>query len=123
MTTFSEFHKSLQELVDSYVKQGLMLKIDSNLDSDIIRIFGENITSLAKASTGLEDVSDLAYTTAEHHPYWSLLYHASQISKIVLERWNDAITTEEMDEVVWLIDELKNTAEKLRAFPTKHDSH
>jgi hypothetical protein len=123
MTTFSEFHKSLQELADSYIKQGLMLKMDSNLDSSIVRIFGENITSLAKATAGLEDVSDLAYTTAEHHPYWSLLYHASQISKMVLEKWNDALTKEELDEVVWLIDELKNTAEKLRAFQTEHDAH
>jgi hypothetical protein len=123
MTTFSEFHKSLQDLADSYIKQGLMLKMDSNLDSNIIRIFGENITSLSKATAGLEDVSELAYTTAEHHPYWSLLYHASQISKMVLEKWNDTLTKEELDELIWLIDELKNTAEKLRAFPTEHDSH
>lgn len=123
MTTFSEFHKSLQELADSYIKQGLMLKMDSDLDSNLIRIFGENITSLTKATAGLDDVSELAYTTAEHHPYWSLLYHASQISKMVLEKWNDTLTKEELDEIIWLIDELKNTAEKLRAFPTKHESH
>ncbi|MBI1829626.1 MAG: hypothetical protein HY222_02445 [Thaumarchaeota archaeon] len=58
-------------------------------------------------------MSELAYTTAEHHPYWSLIFNSSQILKIVLEKWNDNLTKEELDEISWNVDEIKNTARKL----------
>jgi hypothetical protein len=43
-----------------------------------------------------------------------LLYHASQISKTVLDKWNSDLTKEELDEISWSVDELKNTCEKLK---------
>ncbi|MBI3623695.1 hypothetical protein HY212_06485 [Candidatus Pacearchaeota archaeon] len=58
-------------------------------------------------------MSELAYTTAEHHPYWNLIFNSSQILKIVLEKWNDNLTKEELDEISWNVDEIKNTARKL----------
>lgn len=114
MATFDDFYKSLKDVVDAYAKKDLMIKIEPDLQSNIIRIFGEGMNSLARAKNGLDDVSELAYTTAEHHPYWSLLYHASQISKSSLEKWNSDLTKEELDEISWSIDELKNTCEKLK---------
>lgn len=114
MTTFDDFYKSLKDLVDSYTKKDLMLKMDADLESNIVRIFGEDINSLARAKSGLGDVSELAYATAEHHPYWNLLYHASQISKAILDKWNSDLTKEELDEISWSLDELKNTCEKLK---------
>lgn len=113
-TSFDEFYKSLMGLVESYGKKNLMLKVESDLDSNIIKVFGENITHVARAKNGLDDVSELAYTTAEHHPYWNLLYHACQISKAALEKWNTELTKEELDEIAWSIAELKNTADKLK---------
>jgi len=112
--SFSEFYNSLLELAKSFEKNNVMLKIEEDLETNIIRVFGQNITALARAKTGLDDVSELAYTTAEHHPYWGLLYHCSQISKIALEKWDDKITKEELDEIEWSIDELKNMCNKLR---------
>jgi hypothetical protein len=112
--SFDDFYKSLKELTDSYSKKNLMLKIESDLDSNIIKIFGENMSHVARAKNGLDDVSELAYTTAEHHPYWNLLYHACQISKTALEKWNSELTKEELDEIAWSISELKNTTEKLK---------
>lgn len=117
MTDFEDFVKSLQELVSSYTKNDVMLKIAVDRDSQIVRIFGENMTSVAKAKSGLEDVSELAYTTAEHHPYWGLLYNACQISKTVLEKWSATLTKEELDEIAWYVDELKNINGKLRERP------
>lgn len=112
--SFLEFYNSLSELVKSFEKNNTMLKVEEDLEANIIRIFGQNITSLARAKTGLDDVSELAYTTAEHHPYWGLLYHCSQIAKIALDKWDDKITKEELDEVEWSINELKNMCKKLR---------
>jgi hypothetical protein len=112
--SFEEFYQKLQELVKSYSNKDVMIKLDADLEANIVRLFGQNLSSLAKAKKGLEDVSELAYTTAEHHPYWNLLYNACQISKITLEKWHSSLTKEELDEISWSIDELKNTCEKLR---------
>lgn len=123
MASFDDFFKSLQDLVDSYSKQGVMLKVDSCVDGGIIRIFGENSSSISRAKNGLEDVVELAYTTAEHHPYWNLLYHACQISKTVLDKWDDTLTQEDIGEISWSIDELKNTSDKIRQRPDSDHVH
>ena len=112
--TFSDFYKSLLELAKTFEEKNTSLKIQPDLDANIIRIYGEKTDSLERAKAGLEDVSELAYTTAEHHPYWNLIYNASQISKLALEKWNDQLTQEELDEILWCTDELKNTSMKLK---------
>jgi len=112
--TFNDFYNSLLELVKSFEEKKLQIKIDPNMDANILKIFGEKIDSVSRAQSGLEDVAELAYTTAEHHPFWSLIYNASQISKIALEKWNDELTNEELDEIEWSIDELKNGCKKLK---------
>jgi len=111
---FSDFYESLLKLAKSFEDKDMLMKIQADLDANIIRIYGEKTDSIARAKLGLEEVSELAYTTAEHHPYWNLLYNSSQISKLVLEKWDDAITNEELDEISWHVDELKNTAKKLK---------
>ena len=73
----------------------------------------ENIDSLSRAKKGIDDVAEHAYTAAEHHPYWALLYHCTQIGKISLDKWNDHLTKEEVDEIEWSIAELKNTCKKI----------
>jgi len=114
MASFQDFHKSLLELVKSFEEKKTQLKLESDPESNIIKIFGENIDSLSRAKNGLEDVSELAYTTAEHHPYWNLLYNCSQISKIVLEKWQDDLSKEELEEIEWSIKELQNTCNKIK---------
>ena len=112
--TFSEFYKSLLDLIKSYENQNTMLKVEEDLESSIIRIFGENFDSLTRAKYGFEDISELSYTAAEHHPYWALLYHCTQIGKLTLDKWNDELTKDELDEIEWSLKELKNTCEKLK---------
>jgi len=111
--SFSDFYNSLLELVKNYEKN-TMLKVEHDLESNIIRIFGENLNSLAKAKNSLEDVAELAYTTAEHHPFWGLIYHCAQISKVSLDKWNGDFTKEELDEIEWSIAELQNVCKKLK---------
>ncbi len=113
-TGFSEFHESLVKLAKSFEEKNLLIKIQSDLDANVIRIYGEKTDSLARAKSGLEEVSELAYTTAEHHPYWSLIYNSSQISKLALEKWEGELTKEELEEILWHADELKNTSTKLK---------
>ena len=111
---FSEFYESIVKLAKSFEDKNMLMKIQADLDSNIIRIYGEKTDSLMRAKLGLEEVSELAYTTAEHHPYWNLLYNSSQISKLVLEKWDDTVTKEELDEISWYAEELKSAAKKLK---------
>ena len=110
---FSEFYESLIKLAKSFEQKNMLLKIQPDLEANIIRIYGEKTDSLALAKAGLEGISELAYTTAEHHPYWNLAYASSQILKLVLEKWNDKLTEEELDEISWYADEIKNATRKL----------
>jgi hypothetical protein len=121
--TFLEFYQSLLELVKSYENKNIMLKVQEDLEANIIRIFGENIDSLSLAKNGMEGVSELAYATAEHHPYWVLLYHCTQIGKLCLDKWKDELTKEELDEIEWSINELKNTCKKLKEDLQKTGRH
>jgi hypothetical protein len=110
---FSKFHDALLELIKSFEQKNVVLKVSSELDSNIIRIYGERSDALALAKTGLEEVAELAYATAEHHPYWNLLYNGSQILKIALEKWNQTLSDEELKEISWYADEIKNSAKNL----------
>lgn len=123
MDRFDDFYKELLALVKSYADKETMLKVEPDLKSQIIRIFGEQVTSLGRAQSGLADASELAFTTAEHHPYWSLLYNTCQIAKITLDKWESELTREEIDEISWSIDELKNTCQKILANPHNNHTH
>ena len=114
MTSFEEFYNSLLALAKEYGEKNTHLKIDYQKESDLIKISGENISSLSRAKNGLEDVLELSYTTAEHHPFWNLLYNSSEISKTLLEKWTSNLTKDELDEILWSIEELKNSCIKLQ---------
>ena len=70
--------------------------------------------AVSRAEKALYDIQELADSTAEHHPYWELLYNCSQISKLILEIWNDDLTKEDLDEIRWMISELENSCNKLK---------
>lgn len=111
---FSEFCEEVEKLAKSFQEKNILVKIQPDLEANIIRIYGEKTDSLARAKVGLDELSELAYTTAEHHPYWNLIYNSSQISKLALEKWDGNLTKEELDEISWHAEELKNSCKKLK---------
>ena len=113
MTSFDAFYNDLHELVNKHEKNNTPLKIEKDLETDIVKIFGENVTALARAKNGLNDVTELAYATAEHHPYWNLLYNCSEIANIVLEKWKSELSKKDVSDIEWSIKELKQSLEKL----------
>jgi len=110
---FDIFYNELHELVNKHEKNNTPLKIQKDLDVDIVKIFGQNITALARAKNGLIDVTELAYATAEHHPYWNLLYNCSEIANIVLEKWTIELSKKDTSDIEWSIKELKQSLEKI----------
>ena len=120
MTDFNNFHHDLMELVKKY-ENDLGLKVEEDLEHDIIKIFGVKITSLARAQNGLNDVTELAYTTAEHHPYWNLLYNCSEIGHTVLDKWKKSLSSEDISDIEWALKEINQTLEKIKN--NSNDSH
>lgn len=114
MTDFENFYDDLLELAKKYEQQNVPLKIENDLENDIVKIFGEKIASLARARNGLIDVSELAYTTAEHHPYWNLLYNCSEIASSVLEKWKESLSADDLSDIDWAIKELNQSLEKIK---------
>ena len=85
-------------------------------------IMDPNDDPVSRAERALYDIQELAVSTAEHHPYWALLYNCSQISKSILEKWNDDLTEEDLSEIRWMISELENSCDKLMDKTTEQDS-
>ena len=112
--TFDSFYNDLIDLASKYEKNNTPLKVEKDPKFDIIKIIGENITALARAENGLNDISELAYTTAEHHPYWNLIYNCSEIANIVLEKWKNNLSKNDVDDIEWAIKELKQSLEKIK---------
>lgn len=106
---FAKFCDALSDLIKSFEQKNVLIKMVPDIDSNIVKIYGERSDALARAKTGLEEVAELAYDTAEHHPYWNLLYNGSQILKIVLDKWSDALTEEELGEIKWYADKIKDS--------------
>jgi hypothetical protein len=88
-------------------------KIGVDRDAGIIRIYGEGSDYIRRAASGLEEMLELAYTTAEHHPYWAVLYHASEISKVALDKWESELSADQISEMSWRCDEIKMALERL----------
>ena len=119
MTNFDNFHHDLTELVKKY-EHDLGLKVEEDLEHDIIKIFGVKITSLARAQNGLNDMTELAYTTAEHHPYWNLLYNCSEISHTILDKWKSSLSSDDIADIEWALKEINQTLEKIKNIKISH---
>ncbi|MGI0048117.1 MAG: hypothetical protein ACREAW_01120 [Nitrososphaera sp.] len=94
-------------------REKISTKVGVDRDAGIIRIYGEGSDYIRRASSGLEEMLELAYTTAEHHPYWAVLYHAAEISKATLEKWESELTADQISEMSWRCDEIKMVLDRL----------
>ena len=114
MTTFDNFYTDLLALIKRYKDDDTYLKIESDLENQIIKIFGDKLSSLERARNGLSDVSELSYTVAEHHPYWNLLNHSSEITKTLLEKWTDSLSSEDFSDIDWALKKFEENLQKVK---------
>ena len=82
--TFQAFYEELKILVEKFEKRQMQIKVESDLDYDSVKIFGEKMDSVTRAKLGVEDAAELAYTTAEHHPYWAVLYNCTERIDLII---------------------------------------
>lgn len=114
MSTMEKVIDEVKRLVDDLQGQGVTLQVRSDNEAGMIKIYGEGSDALKRAVAGLHEVSELAYTTAEHHPYWGIIYHAVEISKMALEKWNGELSNDELSEMEWRTEEIKGALERLK---------
>jgi len=116
MNNFENFRQDLIDLVKKY-EHDVPLKVEEDIENNIIKIFGAKITSLARAQNGLNDMTELAYTTAEHHPYWNLLYNCSEIANTVLDKWKNSLSSDDVGDIEWALKQINQTLEKIKNNP------
>ena len=114
MSNFERFYDDLLALVEKHERKNTPLKIEKDLENNIAKIFGEKITSLERAKNGLNDILELGYATAEHHPYWKLLYSCSEVTGTVLEKWNDSLTEDDLSDMEWNLKEFRQSLDKIK---------
>ncbi|MFL6493022.1 MAG: hypothetical protein ACJ70O_07980 [Nitrososphaera sp.] len=107
MSSIDRILLAIKAILEELQKQNVFFKVSVDRDAGIVRIYGEDSHYIKRASSGLGEVLELAYTTAEHHPYWAILYNGTEICKTVLERWESELTTDQISEISWRCDEIK----------------
>lgn len=104
--------QKVREAVEELAAEGVMARVGVDGDAGIVKVYTEKSDALKKASSGLAEVLELAYTTAEHHPYWGMLYHATEISKMLLEKWDSDLSADNLLEIAWRCDEIRVAKER-----------
>ncbi|MFQ5920607.1 MAG: hypothetical protein ACE5JV_01155 [Nitrososphaerales archaeon] len=120
MSSIERVADEVKRLTERLQAEGVPLQVRADNESGIIKIYGEGSDVLKRAVAGLQEVSELAYTTAEHHPYWGVVYHAGEISRILLEKWNDDLSNDELGEIEWRTEEIKGALERLKQTHGEH---
>ncbi|HKU49426.1 MAG TPA: hypothetical protein VJP79_05720 [Nitrososphaera sp.] len=103
----------IREVIRDLEGRDISAKVTFDDEAKVIKVYGEGSDYVKRAISGLADVQELAYTTAEHHPYWAMLYHASEISKTVLEKWDTKLSADQISEMTWRCDEIKMALERV----------
>jgi hypothetical protein len=113
MSDIDKVLDAIKGVLEELQKQNIFFKISVDKDANLVRIYGEGSHHIKRASSGLGEVMELAYTTAEHHPYWSILYNAAEICKTVLEKWESELTADQKSEMSWRCEEIKMALERI----------
>ena len=108
----SQVAERIKSALSDLEKDGIATRMGIDRDAGIVKIYTEKSDALKKASSGLAEILELAYTTAEHHPYWGMLYHATEISKILLEKWDSDLSQDNVGEIGWRCDEIRMALER-----------
>ena len=120
-SAYHAFYHELIGLIRRHTENDLTLRVKHDADNRIIRLTGPEATPRARAINGLEDVAELAQSTAEHHPYWGLLYHSSEVADAALRSWDTALTASQAADIRWSIREIESILDRLARESVRDD--
>lgn len=113
MSSIDTVLESIKPVLEELQKKGISTRVGVDREAGILRIYGEGSDYIRRATSGLSEMLELAYTTAEHHPYWLLIYHATEVCKAVLDKWESELSADQLSEMSWRCDEIKMALNKL----------
>lgn len=113
MSNIDRVLDELKSILEELRKEDTAVKISVDKEAGIIRIYSESADYIKRASSGLAETLEIAYTTAEHHPYWSMLYNSTEICKTLLDKWESDLSADQLSEISWRCEEIKMALERL----------
>jgi hypothetical protein len=117
---FDILYKRIDSLVNELKNEGIDIKVKSDYESGSLKLYTSNSDILEIARESLKDVLELSFTTAEHHPYWNILYNGSEILNTILDRWDTYLDDDQINEMLWRNDEVSCNLTKLKSDKFKH---
>ena len=116
---YRDLCSELFDVVRRYSKRGVHVRVTHDEENEIMRIAGPRTTQAAMAAAGLEEILELAQVTAEHHPYWGLLYNLSDVADSILKEWNGTMSADQIDSIVWSLSEMSSMIENIKTADLK----
>ena len=114
MSGFGDFCRDLEGLAKAYGERGVRIGVAADPERETVRIFGEGAAPLSRARSGNEDVFEFASYVAEHHPFWGLLYHSSDIADSLLERWESSLSGDDLAKIEWSLNVMRRSLARLQ---------
>ena len=108
------FKNIIQFINENKYDEEIQVRVD--YDNEILKIYRLNSGVLDRANAAISEILDLSYNSAEHHPYWMLLYNASEIVKSVLEAWNSELSKDQVSEFYWRLEEIKSSLDRISEY-------
>ena len=108
------FEDVCQELERTLSLSGSALALSRYSEANIASVYGLNASPLHRAKYGLEHMEELAYTAAEHHPYYRLLNGIVDAARIVLDRWDGVMDADDKDALYWSVSSLADALKRLK---------
>ena len=105
----------IRSLISNLESIGINTQTKFTKESGHISINVSNsISEFTNAKIAINEILELSYSIAEHHPYWNLLYNTCEILNLTLEKWDDVLNESELKELEWRANEIKYTLKKLK---------
>ena len=108
------FRNIIQFINENKYDERIQVRMDS--DNEILKIYSNNSSLLLRTNAAISEVLDMSYSSAEHHPYWMLLYNASEIVKSVLDVWDSEFSKDQISELNWRLDEIKSSLDRISEY-------
>lgn len=110
---YDRMYNAICSIIANLKEEGINIKIKFEKDSGFIGLYTSNTSILKRAKIGLNEILELSYSTAEHHPYWNIIYNTSEIAKTTLDNWDENFSHDQIQEMIWRNSEIKNTLRRL----------
>lgn len=113
ISEYTKICNAICSVIADLKEEGIDINTKFDKEYGFIGIYTSNTSILKKAKNGLNEILELSYSTAEHHPYWNIIYNTAEIARVILNTWNENFSLDQIQEMLWRNDEIKNTLNRL----------